>query len=102
VSKRAAEEIIERGTAERGSAAKRWQKAYKEAVRERDEARAVARVAVTAWHAHQAAGHQAGCGQDEAEIQELYREHRWLKEGEDGKIGAGGRLPEAGDVHGSG
>jgi hypothetical protein len=47
-------------------------------------ARAVARLAVGAWHGRQEKGHPPGCGFNEAEIQELYREHPWLKEGKDG------------------
>jgi DNA repair exonuclease SbcCD ATPase subunit len=48
--------------------------------KERDEARAVARLAIVAWHARQDALSLPGCGHDEQEIRELYAEHPWLKE----------------------
>jgi hypothetical protein len=59
------------------------QELYAEAARltrERDAARAVARLAIVAWHARQDALSLPGCGHDEQEIRELYAEHPWLKE----------------------
>lgn len=48
---------------------------------ERDEARNIARLAVGAWRGHQESGHPPGCGYDEAEIQALYADYPWLKNG---------------------
>jgi hypothetical protein len=51
------------------------------AVRQRDEARAVARHAFWVWALLQEPGCPPGCGPDQREIEALVSENSWLRDG---------------------